>query len=62
MPATPRIISGESEEERKRRIAIFLMLRRKAEGLDEKPPRRTTLAQESELWKIREARREARRG
>jgi hypothetical protein len=51
--------TDETEAERKRRIAIFLMLRNQEK---KKPPRRTTIAQEHDLFKAREARREARHG
>jgi hypothetical protein len=51
----------ETEAERKRRIAIFLMMRERDTN-PPKPPRRTTIAQEHDLWKTREARKEARNG
>jgi hypothetical protein len=62
MPATPRIIPGETEEEaRARRRRIFWIMKMKEEGgLEKKPPRSTTISQEHNLWKDREARREAR--
>jgi hypothetical protein len=51
----------EEEEERKRRRRIYWILKMKAEGeLKKTPPRQTTLSQEHDLWKSREARREAR--
>lgn len=60
MPATPRDISGESEEEKRRRVRIFLMLRRKElEG--EKKPLQRSLSQAEQLNKTREERRERRR-
>ena len=60
MPATPRDISGESEEERQRRIRIFLMLRRREQEQQEKPPLARTLRQAEDLYKAREARKERR--
>jgi hypothetical protein len=49
----------ETDEEKRRRIAIFLMLKRRDEQ-EQTPPRVTTLRQEHDLWKTRQARKEAR--
>jgi hypothetical protein len=44
----------ETEAERKRRIAIFLMLRNQEK---KKPPRRATMLQDAQIFKDRESRR-----